>query len=119
MLALFGRADCPECEYVYQRLDRFARRRRDIVIRYVDLDSHPTLAGMHVVHEIPTTIVHVNGSQISKQVGGIDLPKLLRDIERHYRPSPESSDSKEDAHGEPPRHGRNANPSGTDTDTGE
>ncbi len=119
VIALFGRSDCPECEYVYQRLDRFARRRRDIVIRYVDLDSQPTLASLHVVHELPTTIVHVNGNQISKQVGGIDLPKLLRDIEHHYRPSPESGNSKDDAHGDPPDHGRNAEPSDTDADKGE
>ena len=50
VIALFGRSDCRECEYVYQRLDRFARRRRDIVIRYVDLDSQPTLASLHGVH---------------------------------------------------------------------
>jgi hypothetical protein len=37
---------------------------------------------MHVVHEVPTTVVHVRGTQVSKQVGGIDLPKLRRDIER-------------------------------------
>jgi thioredoxin-like negative regulator of GroEL len=82
VIALFGRGNCPECEYVYKRLERFVARRSEYVVRYVDLDRHPTLASMHVVHELPTTIVHVYGSQISKQVGGIDLPKLRRDVDR-------------------------------------
>jgi thioredoxin-like negative regulator of GroEL len=81
VIALFGRGDCRECEYVYKRLDRFVARRSEYVVLYVDLDKHPTLASMHVVHELPTTIIHVYGSQISKQVGGIDLPKLRRDVE--------------------------------------
>jgi thioredoxin-like negative regulator of GroEL len=82
VIALFGRRDCPECDYVYRRLERFVARRSEYVVRYVDLDAHPTLSSMHVVHELPTTVVHVYGTQISKQVGGIDLPKMRRDIER-------------------------------------
>ncbi len=85
VIALFGRSNCTECDYVYGRLERFMARRSEFAVRYVDLDAHPTLAGMHVVHDVPTTVVHVGGSQISKQVGGIDLPKLRRDIERFQK----------------------------------
>lgn len=82
VIALFGRRDCPECEYVYKRLERFVARRSEFIVRYVDLDTHPTLAGMHAVYELPTTVIHVYGTQISKQVGGIDLPKLRHDVDR-------------------------------------
>lgn len=81
VVALFGRRDCTECAYVYQRLERFVSRRSDYECIYVDLDQQPTLAGMHAVYEVPTTVVHVYATQISKQVGGIDLPKLRRDAE--------------------------------------
>lgn len=93
VIALFGRRDCPECDYVYGRLERFVARRSEYVVRYVDLDVHPTLASMHVVHELPTTIIHVYGTQISKQVGGIDLPKMRRDIERVLKATQAESES--------------------------
>ncbi len=82
VLVKFGAAWCGPCKMLDTVLEKFAEKREDVTILFVDVDNEQSagLAQSKNVRSIPLTLVYKDGQQVDSFNGAQSLQTLLSKI---------------------------------------
>ena len=74
---------CGPCKQMEPILDEIAKERpSSVVVKKIDVDDHPDVAGYFEVRSIPTMILMVQGKVRGKLTEAVDKARLVGFIER-------------------------------------